>query len=1114
MTDSIPAKGSGRSATLRTVVLGGGVAGLEALLALHDLAGDRVEVTLVAPDPDFVYKPLAVGEPFSAGHAEHRALEPIARELGAQFVLQGVVAVDPESHEVELGHGERLGYDVLVVCVGARQRPAFRRAVTFDATGDPLALTGILEDVEGGWSRSVAFVVPPGANWPLPLYELALMTQRQAWGMGLGDFACTIVTPEAAPLGIFGQPASHAVAELLRARGIDLVVSSYARAGDDGRLRLFPGDRPLEAERVVALPVPEGPDMPGLPSEGGGFIPVDEHGRVVGLNDIYAAGDATTFPIKQGGLATQQADAVAEHIAARAGAPVDPQPFQPVLRGMLLTGETSMYLRHDVRGGPGEGSASEDYLWWPPHKTSGRYLSGWLAGDTPLPDATPPTRALEVEVALPREWDADPMALHPYSPVRTVQPRPASHREAETHRISPAISRPREEALAEVPLETRHFEDLGGYVFEPMIERLSEAVQHAGELVGGRTVWEVNSTAVGGGVAQLLRTLPPYWRGAGIDVRWMAIRGSAEFFRVTKRLHNHLHGQPGDGGVLGIDELTTLDRAADYHARALTSLLAPGDVVVLNDPQTAAMSVPLERAGANVIWRCHVGIDHDNELSRHAWSCLRPRLAGVDRFVFSRYAFLPEWLGGAETAIVTPAIDPASTKNRPMSDGAARAILQHLGLAAGVSTAIPSYDCTDGSTATLAAHPTVLDSDGAPDWSQDRVVVSLARWDRIKDPIGILDGFLERVLAATDAHLLLAGPDATQVADDPEAAAVLADVRERWRRLPPPARARVHLACLPLTSPDENAAMVNAIQRQAAVVVKKSLQEGFGLGVTEAMWKARPVVASAVGGHLEQIEHLHSGLLVEDPADVGAFGDAVVELLREPSLAARLGQTARERVRALFLNDLHFVRWVEVFGSALERRASATRPEGPTAGEPEQASLDAGELYLADHDHLTGLWNRRRFEEELDRRVARSRRDGERLALLSIDVDRYHDVTDRHGAGAAEGLIQSISQVLAKRLRPNKTLARMGGDEFAAVLPGATPHLVRSLADGLCTVVREHSHAAGSNRVLATVSIGGAFLDAGTQTHHDALLAADTALYEAKAGGGDRAILHKSSQGA
>jgi len=670
------------------------------------------------------------------------------------------------------------------------------------------------------------------------------------------------------------------------------------------------------------------------------------------------------------------------------------------------------------------------------------------------------------------------------------------------------------EALTAIPLETRHFADLGGYLFEPMIARLSEAEQHVGHVLGGRTVWWVNSTALGGGVAQIARTLLPYWRGAGIDVRWMVLRGSVEFFVVTKRLHNHLQGAPGDRGVLGIDELATVDRAADYHARALASLLAPGDVVVLNDPQSAAMSVPLEQAGATVIWRCHLGMDHDNEFAQNAWRCLRPRLAGVHGFVFSRYAFVPEWLDGTETSILTPGIDPASTKNRPMSDGAARAILQHLGLARGPSSAIASYECTDGSTATLTARPTVLDSDGAPDWSRNPVVVSLARWDRIKDPLGILDGFLERVLAASDAHLLLAGPDPNQVADDPEAAAVLAEVRERWRRLPSVARSRVHLACLPLTSPDENDAMVNAIQRLAAVVVKKSLQEGFGLGVTEAMWKARPVVVSAVGGHLEQIEHLHSGLLVEDPADIGAFGDAIVKLLLEPALAARLGQTARERVRALFLNDWHFVRWAEVFGLALERHAGHTRSTGQTEGVPEQAPLDAGTLYLADRDHLTGLWNRRRFEEELDRLVSRSRRQDGRLALLSIDVDAYRDVIHRHGERAAEALIRGISHILAERLRPNKTLARMGGDEFAAVIPGATPNLVRALADELCKAVREQAYDAGPSWLHATVSIGGVFLSPGTPTHHDALLAADTALYEAKAAGGDQAILHESSQAA
>ena len=346
--------------------------------------------------------------------------------------------------------------------------------------------------------------------------------------------------------------------------------------------------------------------------------------------------------------------------------------------------------------------------------------------------------------------------------------------------------------------------------------------------------------------------------------------------------------------------------------------------------------------------------------------------------MFSRYTSLPEWLGGAETSILTPGIDPGSAKNLPMPDGAARAILQHLGLAAGVPAAPPHYQRTDGSTATLAAGPTVLDSDGAPDWGRDPVVVSLARWDRIKDPLGVLDAFVERALAAAGAHLLLAGPDPGQVADDPEAEAVLAAVRGRWRRLPPRARARIHVACLPLAPAEDNAAMVNAIQRLAAVVVKKSLQEGFGLGVTEAMWKARPVVASAVGGHLEQVQHRHSGLLVADPADVGAFGDAIAGLLHDPPLAARLGQAGRERVRALFLNDRHFVRWVEVFGSALEpgRRRRVTGPRGGRASAPAARRRGA-----------RSAWRPRRADRAVEPAAVRERtgpRPGKRRACGAV----------------------------------------------------------------------------------------------------------------------------------
>jgi sulfide:quinone oxidoreductase len=407
---------SSPSGALRVVIVGGGVAGLEALMALHDLAGERVEVTVVAPGPDFVYKPLIVGEPFSASHGEHRALEPIAREFGAAFVLAPVVGVDPEARSVELGNGDRLPYDALLVCVGARQVPALRRAITFDATGDPLALTGLLADLEGGWSKRVAFVVPPGATWSLPIYELALMTQRQAWGMGLDEVAITIVTPESAPLAIFGRRASDTVAEILTQRRIDVLTSTYAHEDDGGQVVLTPGDRHLEVERIVALPVPAGPGIPGLTADEQGFLPIDEHCRVRGMDGVYAAGDGTNFPIKQGGIATQQADAAAEHIAARAGTGLEPGSFEPILRGMLLTGDTSLYMRHDVRGGGGDGDAAEDYLWWPPHKISGRYLAPWLAGEERHPDAEPPRRPLEVEVSLPREWHENPMALDPHEP--------------------------------------------------------------------------------------------------------------------------------------------------------------------------------------------------------------------------------------------------------------------------------------------------------------------------------------------------------------------------------------------------------------------------------------------------------------------------------------------------------------------------------------------------------------------------------------------------------------------------------------------------------------------------------------------------------------------------
>ena len=398
----------------RVVIVGGGVAGLETLLALDDLAGDRVSLTLVAPQPDFIYKPLLVEEPFDLGPAERHELGPLAEEKGARFVQRAVTAVRPEAHIVELGDGLTLEYDYLVVAAGGRFKPALEEATTFPSGGQSFSADEVLDRAEGKDHR-LAFIVPGGVTWSLPLYELALMTQRRAVQRGL-DVKIAIVTPESAPLAIFGPAASEAVSELLKARGIHVFTGSRVREMDEGGITLTPGDRVLGPAEAIALPVMEGPAIDGLPADEQGFIPVDEHGRVKGVEDVYAAGDGTNFPIKQGGLGTQQADAAAEHIAHRLGAGEIPVPFRPVLRGKLLTGDESLSMSTDVAGGGGEGVASPDFLWWPPHKISSRYLAPLLHYGDVHGEPEPPGRSLDVEVALPKEWHEEPMALDPNEP--------------------------------------------------------------------------------------------------------------------------------------------------------------------------------------------------------------------------------------------------------------------------------------------------------------------------------------------------------------------------------------------------------------------------------------------------------------------------------------------------------------------------------------------------------------------------------------------------------------------------------------------------------------------------------------------------------------------------
>lgn len=357
----------------RVVIVGGGIAALEAVLALHELAGARLGVTVIAPEPAFTLRPLEVARPFARGHAGKLDLERFMAEHKGRFRRTAALGFDIKRHAVRCATGPDEPYDALIVAVGAPARPAFTHALTFGA--DPLALNGLLADLEQGYSRSVGFVVPKGCGWPLPLYELALMTAEEVWGMGMDDVRLHFVTPEAAPLDLFGAEASAAVAELLRAARITLHLGVAADVGRNGHIDTGSGEG-VDVERVVALPVLHGPRLEGLPCDAHGFLPVDGYGVVVGVDDVYAAGDATTHAVKQGGLACQQADVVAAHVAAAAGAPVEVLPYAPVLRGRLLTGHHDRFLRRDEEARATEVAAEP--LWWPPTKVSGRHLAPYL----------------------------------------------------------------------------------------------------------------------------------------------------------------------------------------------------------------------------------------------------------------------------------------------------------------------------------------------------------------------------------------------------------------------------------------------------------------------------------------------------------------------------------------------------------------------------------------------------------------------------------------------------------------------------------------------------------------------------------------------------------------
>jgi sulfide:quinone oxidoreductase len=404
-----PRLGSGSMASAQdrfhVLIAGGGVAGLEAALALRDLAADQVSATLLSPEDDFVYRPMSVAEPFARGHARHHRLAAIAERLGLRFVRGALASVDGAQRQAVTAEGERLGYDALLVAVGAQSATALTAATTWTPERDPEVFGGLLRDLEEGYTKRVAFIVPPGNTWPLPAYELALMTAWDARGMGMDDVRVTIYTPEDAPLAVFGPAASAGIREDLEEAGVAIETSAFVTEVD-GRLVLQPGGEPLAADRSIALPMAAGPRIGGLPSDRLGFILTDRFGKVSQTPQVWAAGDATSFPIKQGGVAAQQADAAARSIAQAAGADVTPEPFRPVLRGVVLTGRGRRWVRHDASE-DAEGQTARHALFWPPTKVAGRYLSPFLygldeteqVGDVAAPSGAPVELDLEREVA-------------------------------------------------------------------------------------------------------------------------------------------------------------------------------------------------------------------------------------------------------------------------------------------------------------------------------------------------------------------------------------------------------------------------------------------------------------------------------------------------------------------------------------------------------------------------------------------------------------------------------------------------------------------------------------------------------------------------------------------
>jgi trehalose synthase len=449
-------------------------------------------------------------------------------------------------------------------------------------------------------------------------------------------------------------------------------------------------------------------------------------------------------------------------------------------------------------------------------------------------------------------------------------------------------------------------------------ERLRAYADSARRVLGDRTVWNVKATASGDGVAEMFALLAE-GPGAGVDLRSVVLDGGPAFTRITKRMHNFLRGSVGDAGRLGEPERQHYEAVMAANLARMAGQVRPGDLVVLHDPPAAGLLPGLRDLGAQVIWLAHVATDMANRATETAWSFLRPYVEAADAVVFPRAGCAPPWLNPYRTFAIAPSLDPLGPKNCELTSEQVEATLRAAGIIAGnVGDRFRDFNRRDGSPGRVRRHSGVTVSDELLP-AGERYVLQVGRWDRLKDAAGVLAGFASALSSMpNDVHLVLAGPRPDGEPGDPESARVAQECVDAWHQLPANALRRIHLCWLPNDDSDENAHIVNALQRHADLVVHKSIAEGFGLTVAESMWKGRAVLASRVGGIQDQIVDCESGVLLDDPRDAESFGAAVGTLMRDAGLRARLGIAARETVRDRYLGDRQLVQYVDLFAALLD----------------------------------------------------------------------------------------------------------------------------------------------------------------------------------------------------